>query len=37
LVKNNQVMKAAGGMAEYDDHIMTTSLDELKKKAYVGQ
>ena len=27
-------MKEAGGMAEHDDHIMTNSLDELKKKAF---
>jgi hypothetical protein len=30
-------MKEAGGMAEHDDHIMANSLNELKKKAYVGQ
>ena len=30
-------MKAEGGMAEHDDHIITNSLNELKKKAYVGQ
>jgi hypothetical protein len=30
-------MKEAGGMAEHDVHIIPNSLDELKKKAYVGQ
>jgi hypothetical protein len=30
-------MKAAALMAEYDDHIMPNSLNELKNKAYAGQ
>jgi hypothetical protein len=30
-------MKEAGGMAEHDDHIITNSLNEWKKKACVGQ
>jgi hypothetical protein len=30
-------MKEAALMAEHDDHIMSNSLGELKKKAYAGQ